>query len=274
MSNETQCPSCERDDFPSEHGMKIHHYQTHGESLAKTETECDNCSSTFEILKFRLKNGRGKYCSKECKDTAERHGIEVTCDWCGESMTRQKCRLRDLMFCGNGCRAEYQKDTYRVNRSCKNCGEEFEIVESMLKYQRGEYCSNECYSKDHTHERVCQNCGEQFEIKQSRIEEGGGVFCSMDCQYNEYTGPNHPQWSGGRQYYGPNWSDKRDQILERDNHQCQSCGSDNELHIHHITPLSSFEGYEEANRTDNLITLCAGCHASVERGDMEVKINV
>jgi len=273
MSDNIKCPSCDRTNFPSERGMKIHHYQTHDESLANTETECNNCSSTFEILKCRIENGKGKYCSKECKDEAERHDIEVLCDWCGESMTRQKGRLQDLMFCGNKCRAEYQKDNCRVRKECLCCGSEFEVVESLLKYDPRDYCSRECFSNDHTYTRECGNCGDNVEVKESRNKKED-IFCSLDCLHENYTEENHPRWEGGRQYYGPNWKEIRQRILERDDHQCQNCGSGDELHIHHIELLSSFDGYKEANKGNNLVTLCAGCHASVEWGDMEVKIDV
>jgi predicted nucleic acid-binding Zn ribbon protein len=272
-NTETECPTCGKDNFDHARAMKMHHYQGHGESIAKEVVECNVCSSEFEILKYKLENGRGKYCSRECKDKAEREQIDVECDWCGNEMKRQPNRVNDLVFCGNKCRAEYQKDNSRVIKSCKNCGDDFEVVETMLKYDPRDYCSNGCYSDAHSRIVECSNCGDSFNKHLSRVRSPGDNFCSVSCLHEKYRGSDHPSWSGGEQYYGPNWSETRDKILERDSHQCQECGATEELHIHHIIPLRSFDGYEEANSEDNLITLCVGCHAAVEWGDLEVDNN-
>lgn len=48
----------------------------------------------------------------------------------------------------------------------------------------------------------------------------------------------------------------RDDVLERDDHSCVSCGSEGDLQVHHIIPRDS--GGE--NSEDNLATLCADCH--------------
>lgn len=70
-------------------------------------------------------------------------------------------------------------------------------------------------------------------------------------------------------YYGADWDDIRQEVLDRDEYQCQSCGlSDDEhnerhgnsLHIHHIQRLDSFDDLNEANDTSNLVTLCSTCH--------------
>jgi 5-methylcytosine-specific restriction endonuclease McrA len=48
----------------------------------------------------------------------------------------------------------------------------------------------------------------------------------------------------------------RRQILERDNWRCQSCGSMQNLQVHHLRYRSRMGSHEE----QNLITLCAICH--------------
>lgn len=269
MSGTTTCPTCGRDDFDHQRAMRMHHYAAHGESIANVVEKCDECGGEFEILKERVEDGRGKYCSVECMNASMEKKHEVECGWCGKTHVRQENRIRERMFCGNECRAEYQKDKYRVKRECDNCGSEFEIVESMLKYRMGNYCSRECLSDDRTYECVCDNCGREFIRKKSNYEGRDNHYCSMDCLHEHNKGENHPSWSGGEQYYGPDWSNIREKIIERDGEECRSCGDTDELHVHHIEPLSSFDGYENANTEDNLITLCAGCHAEVEWGEKE-----
>lgn len=79
-------------------------------------------------------------------------------------------------------------------------------------------------------------------------------------------GENNPNWKGGSiSYYGPNWQSQRRKILERDNHICQRCGAPEngrEHDIHHIIPFRKFglENYKEANKLNNLETLCIHCH--------------
>lgn len=48
----------------------------------------------------------------------------------------------------------------------------------------------------------------------------------------------------------------RDEVLERDNQACVSCGSEDDLEVHHIIPRD--QGGKNAK--ENLATLCVGCH--------------
>ena len=51
----------------------------------------------------------------------------------------------------------------------------------------------------------------------------------------------------------------REQVLRRDSWRCQSCGAMSNLEVHHKR-YRSHSGHDSA---ENLITLCARCHASV-----------
>lgn len=86
------------------------------------------------------------------------------------------------------------------------------------------------------------------------------------------SGENHPHWNGGTSRYGPGWTEaKREQVRDRDNRECQSCGRSEEDHIkmsgkkhsvHHIQKARSFDDPEKRNHPDNLVTLCETkyCH--------------
>jgi 5-methylcytosine-specific restriction endonuclease McrA len=78
-------------------------------------------------------------------------------------------------------------------------------------------------------------------------------------------------------YYGSAWDEKRKQVLKRDNYECQNCGVDEDthkkrrgfsLHVHHIVPLREFDDVTEANRLENLVSVCASCHNEVEGEDL------
>ena len=88
------------------------------------------------------------------------------------------------------------------------------------------------------------------------------------------TGENANNWRGGMEkYYGKNWIKQRQKALERDNHKCQICYKTKkelgrEPDVHHIKPFKEFglENYKEANKLDNLVSLCPNCHTKVEWG--------
>jgi len=51
------------------------------------------------------------------------------------------------------------------------------------------------------------------------------------------------------------WKTKRQQVLSRDLHQCQDCGTSSNLNVHHLR-------YDRlgSEPLSHLITLCASCH--------------
>lgn len=40
-----------------------------------------------------------------------------------------------------------------------------------------------------------------------------------------------------------------------------------ELSVHHIVPFISFDDYLEANKLDNLVSVCEPCHRKIHSGD-------
>jgi hypothetical protein len=59
----------------------------------------------------------------------------------------------------------------------------------------------------------------------------------------------------------PDQTELKKLVLERDNSQCQRCGSSEDLHCHHITGVE-INPIESAD-IDNCITLCKECHGKV-----------
>lgn len=63
-------------------------------------------------------------------------------------------------------------------------------------------------------------------------------------------------------------SSERKEILNRDDQQCLLCGSETDLEVHHIIPVS--DGGSKDNT--NLCTLCADCHFNIAHGGQTAKI--
>jgi len=134
---------------------------------------------------------------------------------------------------------------------------------------------------------TCDECGASFERPKCHLERDWTThtFCSEDChgswREGRITGEAHPQFDpSAHGNYGENWGAHRGRAIRRDDCQCVQCGmsrdqhreqTGRDLHVHHITPRSAFNDVADANRLDNLVTLCAACHADVEHGDAEVK---
>lgn len=51
------------------------------------------------------------------------------------------------------------------------------------------------------------------------------------------------------------------QVLERDGWRCQTCGSMHRLQVHHL----KFRSQSGDDSEENLITLCAECHAQLHQ---------
>lgn len=202
--------------------------------------------------------------------------VENNCKNCGRVFKSYESENRK--FCSKECSTDYNTEEIE----CKWCQEKFQIYKS--RKGRKKFCSKECYSnwlsenKKETGNKVkCHNCDKKF--KRSPCHTQAHNFCSNNCRAewmkDYYTGKNNPSWKGGitdkviqdyrdtRREAKSNYWQNRKEVLERDNYNCQKCGSNNMLVTHHKKPV--MEG--GSNLKSNLITLCSKCHAKVHQKD-------
>ena len=74
-------------------------------------------------------------------------------------------------------------------------------------------------------------------------------------------------WTNDPNDYGPDWPKIRERVRARDGFKCQVCGApemSRQHDVHHKTPFKAFASRDEANRLENLTTLCPSCHHKVE----------
>jgi DEAD/DEAH box helicase domain-containing protein len=74
-------------------------------------------------------------------------------------------------------------------------------------------------------------------------------------------------WGSDTNKYGRNWKAQKKAARERDDFTCQNCGAveDGRAHdVHHKIPFRAFASFQEANRLENLVTLCRACHRRAE----------
>lgn len=127
---------------------------------------------------------------------------------------------------------------------------------------------------------ACEWCGDDFRSTNNSPNRFCSVECLSEWRSKAYRKENNWNWRGGYEgYYGVGWQESRKEALERDGYECQECGMtqeehkrkwDKSLHVHHKTPRRQFESYEEANKLQNLETLCTSCHRTKE---MEINVN-
>jgi 5-methylcytosine-specific restriction endonuclease McrA len=94
------------------------------------------------------------------------------------------------------------------------------------------------------------------------------LYCSDECKnlcpifgQSLYPKGDKPYTTTSR----PDQPELRQLVLERDNFQCQRCGSSEDLHCHHITGVE-INPVESAD-VDNCITFCYACHSRVHSSD-------
>lgn len=212
------------------------------------EVVCKNCGRTFETYPAWIRRGRGKFCSKKCQSEwmSKYQRGENAPNWKGGSLTR----------------------------TCKNCGNPFQIPEAWIRKGgkgAGSFCSRKCYVEYHIFETMCAFCGNSLILPMKR-EGHKHYFCSSICHgkwiSKHLLGENSPSWKGGfDDYRGAEWNKQKKRVFDRDKHVCQTCGTKEDLIVHHIIPFKEFglARHEEVNQLSNLITLCRGCHNKMHK---------
>lgn len=233
------------------------------------EITCDNCGQSMIREIAQTKGKDHLFCSEECFWEHRRENAPV---------------------------GEDHHQYNRVERVCANCGSTLRIKPSVSEERERVFCDYECMGQWAAENRTgeqsprwrggnvtisCEVCGDEFEVRPAKEENAR--FCSYECigiHHREVrSGSDNPNWAGGSEpYYGPNWTEQREKTLIRDGYQCRDCGMSQEesinkhgqrLSVHHRVPRRNFkEGgeldFEQANRLENLVTLCGTCHSKWE----------
>ena len=76
-------------------------------------------------------------------------------------------------------------------------------------------------------------------------------------------------WTNDQNKYGRDWNRLRDAVRLRDGYRCQVCGTSESAgrqhDVHHKVPFRAFASAADANRMENLISLCPACHRKAEQ---------
>lgn len=221
--------------------------------------ECDNCGSVIE--RYQSKIYKTNFCDRECKQeyqtgkqTWVKHEELEDPEWIRE-------RHHDRGMTYGEIADELGCSQQNVHKRAKEHG---------IEPQRERYTelADVDWLKELNHDKGMRLTEISNQIGCTRSAVGYALRRNgIEVKTYLPEGEENYFWKGGNhdQYYGPNWKDKRDIIRERDNYECQDCGTHEselpiELHVHHIQPKRTFDDLERANRESNLVALCQPCH--------------
>jgi len=109
---------------------------------------CLVCGTGFTTPTYRLKSGRGKYCSRKCSDFAHRRGEERQCEVCGSTFYAKRKRL-----VGKYCSHKCQGIDRRGDRSHHWKGGADKRNTFEYRHWR-----NSVFARDNW---ICQDCGDK-----------------------------------------------------------------------------------------------------------------
>lgn len=154
----------------------------HLAATARQTCACAQCGTEFVPKNPTNPAGslQGRFCSKTCSGIAQRTRLARTCRNCGNTFEIKASRVKSGR--GSYCdRACQYEAEGSVQEPCQSCGKEFHVPRSVQERGWGTYCSQACTARRVA--RACQVCGSQFSVKQSVADEGRGLYCSNDCRH-------------------------------------------------------------------------------------------
>jgi len=197
------------------------------------KTNCRQCDKEFDVRPCVVRDGNGKYCSRDCMGKARsrlfigennpawRGGpVICTCFVCGKQFERKRSDIKDgqNQYCSYVCMGEGRKGNRgdlapawkggKIQLVCETCGKHYKLYPSQATPTR-RYCSVKCKGKAARGityiDRVCAYCGKSFQLKESDAKRGRGQYCSQTCfrksdSFNlpvDVRGKNNPNWRGG-----------------------------------------------------------------------------
>lgn len=176
--------------------------------------------------------------------------MTVQCDDCGRSFNTQGDLNRHRTSTEGNCKP--CDDPVE----CDDCGKLFENEHGL--------CVHKGYAHPESDGDIeCPECGEFFESDYSIGIHWGhmhdGELPDRFDTSRELSEDHIESLKAAGKRMRKDYSDvseltKRQRIRKRDDHECQICGSSEDLHVHHI------DGNHDNWSKDNVITVCESCH--------------
>lgn len=153
------------------------------------------------------------------------------------------------------------RDHTPLRRSCRHCGEEFEVPKWYGGLDnRGLYCSRDClnaWQQRQRKSRKCPICDATYPTvgaSARRARTCGNAACVSEAKSRAKRGRRNPNFRNGSRAERQSWRASIEEV-------CVVCGAGSILHLHHVV-------YEQKVRLEggpifdarNSLTLCRECH--------------
>jgi hypothetical protein len=220
---------------------------------------CENCGNLFIYKTKLLRNVPAHfYCSTDCKnksikkpDPSIHNKVKAQCDGCGVVYRKRRKDLNELNFCTTQCRQDYWEERDRL------------------------------LGLNNVKEVCCNSCGKHI----FRDIRNKYFFCSQECHSKIKQGSGSNFWKGGITKFTNSLRSSRQMIewrqsvLSLNGSVCKSCGSTEEIEVHHIKELykilvsNNIKTRKEAINCPEIwnvlngMVLCHSCHANVHGYD-------
>jgi len=122
--------------------------------------ECQICGKQFEVRASRIRNGEGKYCSRECSSKAQVTRVECRCVVCGVMFERTPCLVTrgGGNYCSKQCHGIAQRKL-RLGENCPNwkggSTPKGKLIRGSASYKDWREA---VFARDNW---TCQDCGER-----------------------------------------------------------------------------------------------------------------
>lgn len=232
-----QCHTCKKDMYCPGHKLRkyVNQYCGHkckgiGQRTVPASKKCLQCS-----VEFVSKDIGQLCCSKKCSNINRRSGDFVECLKCNTKFYRPTHRiLQNKRYCSKTCwysSGEMKgRDTVKRNlaRASKMRVFDAERLKQMSEQTKRLFKEG----------KIKKRCGASNNLWK------GGIATLQNVTRNT---PEYKEW--------------RNSVYERDGYSCQHCGTNKDLHAHHVKTFS--ESPELRFVVSNGITVCRTCHGII-----------
>lgn len=173
-------------------------------SEMKVRKICEQCGKEFEAFPYKIKVGKGKFCSKKCSDLAQTGPvIELRCLNCKKEFEVSSYNSQ-RKFCSRRCMGQYKRGEKHPNWIggeievlCSNCGKGVKRYARQVAKRKWNFCSRACQKEYFSRrglsisgcgpakwgkvEKECIQCGREFQVRSS---ESFRKFCSRECYFS------------------------------------------------------------------------------------------
>jgi group II intron reverse transcriptase/maturase len=245
-------------------------------TLSKKKTEIVHVNDGFDFLGFHVERRKNRKGEKQTQITIPKEAVEdfretihVATNGDHNSSERSKIMALNPVIRGWG----------NYYRYCWSSASTFHDLDNFIWRQVMHWMARK-------HKTSVRKAVKRLEGEGTRIEIAGATLKRMadldgsatytrkilkDHPYLEQESINREELPEEQQWLGSEgdragFEDQRHRALERDDWTCQKCGGDlmkSQAQVHHIKPVRKYSNPEEANRLDNLKSLCPECHEEI-----------